>query len=389
LNLKKPSLQRKVQWKRILDFFGPYRGQQVAVVVCIITVSLLNLAPPIISKWLIDVAIPSHSSLTLSIGAGGMVLTALLSAVVAVYQGYLNALVAEGIMRDMRTGLVGHLHSVPVSFFATTKTGEIMNRVSDDVTNVRNVIASTLVSVLSNCFTISFSIIAMVILDWRLAILALIIVPLMILPVTPVARKTSEMRKLMSRKRDVAKGKLQETLSMSGMVLIKSFVRESFERMRFYALCTDLMNLEIRMTTINRWFLAGINATIIVGPALIWLAGADLVVHHQLTVGTLVALVGFLLRLYGPASALAGLQVQIVGALAVFERVFEYLDLAVEESEENGPVLLSDARGEIEFEDVHFPTCPNDARLRSWVHQVRARRRLLSWFRGFTSRTLG
>jgi ATP-binding cassette subfamily B protein len=201
------------------------------------------------------------------------------------------------------------------------------------------------------------------VLDWRLALVAVAIVSLMILPLSPVGRKMYDVRKLTRKKRDEIESITQETLSISGITLIKSFVREAFERNRFYAAGTELMKLEIRLLLVGRWFLAAITAMVIVGPAVVWLFGGWLAVTGGLTIGTIVAFVAYLGRLYGPASTLAGVQVQVVSAFAVFERIFEYLDMAPEGAEKSDAVALENVRGEIVFDDVRFNYIPERAAL--------------------------
>jgi ATP-binding cassette subfamily B protein len=284
----------------------------------------------------------------------GMVVSALASGVIGVYQGYLNSLVGEGIMRDIRTTLVAHLHKMPLSFFTGTKTGEIMNRVSSDVDNIDNVVTGTLVSIVTNIATMVTTVVTVFILDWRLALVSLAIIPLMIIPLSPVGRRMYDIRKETREKRDEIESITQETLSISGITLIKSFVREPFERARFSRAGTELMTLEIRLAMVGRWFIASINAMVIIGPALVWLAGAWLAINGGVTVGTIVAFVGYLGRLYTPASALAGVQVQIVSALAVFERIFAYLDMKPEGDEKPDAVTLENVRGDVLFDDVYF-----------------------------------
>jgi ATP-binding cassette subfamily B protein len=255
---------------------------------------------------------------------------------------------------------------MPLSFFTGTKTGEIMNRVSNDVDNIDNVVTGTLVTIVTNVFTMLTTVVTVFILDWRLALVALAIVPLMILPLSPVGRKMYNIRKQTREKRDEIESITQETLSISGITLIKSFVRETFERARFYKAGTELMGLEIRLAMVGRWFIAAIMAMVIIGPAVVWLVGGWLAITGALTIGTIVTFVMYLARLYGPASSLAGVQVQIVSALAVFERIFEYLDMepegvattATRAKPAEGAAVLRDVRGEIVFDDVHFAYSP-------------------------------
>jgi ATP-binding cassette subfamily B protein len=350
----RPKVTRRVDLRRILAFFRPYLVQETLVLVCIMIVAVLGLLPPLFTKWLIDGAIPAHDMRAVWVDVGGMIASAILAGAVGVYQGYLNSLVGEGIMRDIRTSLVAHLHRMPLSFFTGTKTGEIMNRVSNDVDNIDNVVTGTLVAIVTNVFTMLTTVVTIFILDWRLALVALAIIPLMILPLSPVGRKMYDVRKLTREKRDEIESITQETLSISGITLIKSFVRERFERDRFYKAGTELMKLEISLAMIGRWFIAAITAMVVVGPALVWLAGGWLAIAGGVTIGTIVAFVAYLGRLYGPASSLAGVQVQVVSALAVFERIFEYLDMEPEGSEKPDATQLHDVRGEIEFDHVEF-----------------------------------
>ena len=353
-----PKTTRKVDARRILAFFKPYALQQTLVLVCIVVGALLGLLPILFTKWLIDDAIGHHSYHALWFDVGGMVVSALIAAVIGVYQGYLNSFVGEGIMRDIRTTLVGHLHRMPLSFFTGTKTGEIMNRVSSDVDNIDSVVTSTLVSIVTNVVTMVTTLVTIFILDWRLALVSIVVIPAMIVPLGPVGRRMYDVRKKTREKRDQMESITQETLSISGITLIKSFVREAFERTRFTQAGTELMELEIRLAMVGRWFIAMIGAMVVVGPAVVWLFGGWLAIAHALTIGTIIAFVQYLGRLYGPASSLAGVQVQVVSAAAVFERIFEYLDMPVEASIGTQNVTLGRARGEVAFEDVHFSYTP-------------------------------
>ncbi len=350
----RPKIERKVDWKRLGSFFLPYWRQEALVLACILVGSIMGLLPPLFAKWLIDDAIPQHSMALAGENVAGMVVTAVASGVLGVYQGYLNSLVGEGIMRDIRTKLVAHLHTMPLSFFTGTKTGEIMNRVSSDVDNIDNVVTGTLVSIVTNIATMVTTVVTVFILDWRLALVSLAIIPLMIIPLSPVGRRMYDIRKLTREKRDEIESITQETLSISGITLIKSFVREPFEGARFRDTATKLMGLEIRLAMVGRWFIASINAMVVIGPAIVWLAGAWLAINGGVTIGTIVAFVGYLGRLYTPASALAGVQVQIVSALAVFERIFSYLDMKPEGDEKPNAIVLGKVRGDVRFDDVQF-----------------------------------
>jgi ATP-binding cassette subfamily B protein len=343
-NPERPQVRKPVNWPRVGAFFLPYWRAELLTLACIVVVAVLGLLPPLFTKDLIDDAIPSGSMPAVLIDVGGMVGSALFAGLLGVYQGYLNSLVGEGIMRDIRTSMVSHLHRMSLSFFTNTKTGEIMNRVSSDVDNVDSIVTGTFVTIVT-----------IFILDWRLALLALVVVPLMILPLSPIGRRMYGIRKQTRERRDEIESLTQETLSISGIVLMKSFVREPFEKTRFSASATRLMDLEIRLAMVGRWFIGAINAMVIIGPALVWVGGAWLAIRGGLTIGTIVAFVAYFGRLYTPASSLAGVQVQIVSALAVFERIFDYLDMPVEGGQENADAIeLPRVRGGIELKDVTF-----------------------------------
>jgi ATP-binding cassette, subfamily B, bacterial len=351
----KPQIRRKIDWRRTFALFRPYWCQQLLVLGCIVIAALLGLIPGLMTARIIDVAIPQKNFHELLIDVGIVLATALISMGFGVAQGWLNSLVGEGIMRDLRTQLVAHLHRMPLAFFTGTKTGEIMNRVSNDVDNVDNVVTGTLTTIITNVVMIITTLIAMFIWDWRLALVSLVVVPFMILPLGPVGRRMYDIRKKTRVQRDAIESITQETLSISGITLIKSFAREAYERARFYNVGTGLMNLEVRLAMVGRWFLASVTAMVIVGPAIVWLGGGWLAVQGMLDVGVIVAFIGYIGgRLYGPAASLVGVQVQIVSALAVFERIFEYLDMKTEEYDPPGAIALTDIQGDVRFDRVSF-----------------------------------
>ncbi|GAC1657401.1 MAG: ABC transporter ATP-binding protein [Vulcanimicrobiaceae bacterium] len=350
----------KVELRRIGAFFKPYWIQNAILLGCMLGSSLLGLVPPIVTAHIIDSAIPHRNFTELLTDVGIIVGSALLGMIIGVYQGYLNSIVGEGIMRDIRTRLVSHLHKMPLSFFTNTKTGEIMNRVSSDVDNIDSVVTGTLVTIITNAFIIVTTLVTMFLISWKLALLALLVVPLMIVPLSPVGRKMYEIRKKTREKRDQIESITQETLSISGITLIKSFAREGYENTRFYDVGTRLMKLEINLAMVGRWFIGAIQAMVTFGPALIWLGGGWLAIHDGLPIGIIVAFVTLIVgRLYGPAAALAGIQVQVVSALAVFERIFEYLDMQTEPYAPGGAVELPGIAGDVRFEDVHFSYGPD------------------------------
>ncbi len=352
-NPEKQKLKRRVDWRRLGELFRPYIWQEIQLTVCIVATSLLGLLPPLLTLSIIDKAIPKNDFNLLLLDVGLMLASALISGLIGVYQGYLSSFVGESIIRDLHTRLVTHLHHMPLSFFAATKTGEIMNRVSNDVEAVDSVVTMTIVAILTNVFIIITTLFAIFALDVRLAALSLVLIPLMVVPLWPVGRRMYDARKRTRAKRDEMHSATQETLSVSGIVLVKSFVKEELERSRFFKLANELMKLEVNVAMVGRWFLMAITFMITAGPAAIWLIGGWLAIKHGVTVGVLVSFVALLGRLYTPVSSLAGVQVQIVSALAVFERIFDYLDMSEEQDAPNA-TELKQTEGAVKFQDVTF-----------------------------------
>ncbi|MBX3153597.1 ABC transporter ATP-binding protein [Candidatus Obscuribacterales bacterium] len=350
---KKQKIEKPINWSRITNLFRPYAKEIVFVLICVLFISVLGLLPPLLSMWLIDKAIPSGNFTMVMQLVAAMIATALVGALVGVAQGYFNATIGEGIMRDLRVNLMAHMHRMPLEFFTNTKTGEIMNRVSNDVDSIDGLVSGTLVSMVTNFITIATTLVTILWLDWRLALVSILVIPFMVFPMWPVGRKMYEIRRTTRQKRDEIHAIEQETLSVSGIMLLKSFVRETYERDRFHNLSTDLMKTEINLAMVGRWFMAAIAAMVTIGPSIIWLAGGWLCIKEGVTVGTVVSFVALLTRLYTPAAALAGVQAQIVSALAVFERIFDYLDMHEESTKTNG-LALEKVNGDIKFENVSF-----------------------------------
>lgn len=350
---EKKVRNKPTDWKRILRLFKPYAVEQWQLLICLLVSSIMGLLPALLTRSIIDRALPHHNLHLLFWYVVAMIASSIVAASLGVYVGYLNSVVGEGIIRDIRSELVTHLHKLPLSFFAGTKTGEIMNRVSSDVESIDGILTNTAVTILTNVFTVITTFITVCYLDWRLALISLIIMPLMIVPMWPVGGKMYDARKGIRKKRDELESISQETLSISGITLIKSFNRELLEKTRYWETSTALMHQEIKLAMINRWFMAVITAMVIIGPALVWLSGGWLAIRGGLTIGTIVTFIALLGRMYTPAASLAGFQVQIVSALAIFERIFDYLDLPTEKDDPNA-IELKEASGHIKFENVEF-----------------------------------
>jgi ATP-binding cassette subfamily B protein len=353
-NPERNKLKRKIEWGRIRSLFHPYKKEVVLLLILVAVQSAIGLAPSILTVSLVDKAIPHKSVNEVLLCTGGMIAAGLFSGGISVLQGFVNAGMAEGVMRDLRCQIVAHLQRMPLEFFAVTRAGELLNRVSSDIDSLDDVVSGTITTIISNVLVLITTLITMFWLDWRLAIMAVLLLPVMIFPLWPVGRGMYKQRKITRQKRDEVANRSQETLNISGVTLTKIFGMEDAEHNRFLALCNDLMHSEITLSMIGRWFMMIVMTMTLAGPALVWMGGAYMVVHGYVGLGTVIAFIALITRLYGPASSLTGVQVQIAGALAVFERIFDYLDLKQEDYETGEPLDEAKLQGSISFDDVHF-----------------------------------
>ena len=346
--LKKESLVR------IYRYFTPYGKLMAAVLLCILAGSGLGLLQPLLIKWVVDTAIPEGRTGLLNLLVLGMLLAAVVQGLISVAQAYLNSRIGQGVMFDLRNQMYKHLHRMSIRFFTSTKTGDIMSRVNNDVNGLQQVVTDTLSNSMNNLLISATTLITMFAMDWRLALLSLVLLPLFILPTRRVGQLNYRSRKQTQAKVGELSSLMQETLSVSGALLVKAFVRQGEELERFRQVNADLMRLQIRQSMIGRWFFMFLSIISTAGPAVIYWYGGHLVIDQSITLGTVIAFTAFLNRLYGPVAALANIQVNILGSVALFDRLFEYLDMPIEIEEREQPIILRDVQGRIEFERVSF-----------------------------------
>jgi ATP-binding cassette subfamily B protein len=355
--------QVRLEWpllKRVFAYFRPYWKQSVIVFACIAAGATVSLVPALVTKTLIDRALKpgaSYQFVVLVVAAG--VAAAAADGLLSVLQSYVRQLIAQGIMFDLRNQLFGRLVHQTVSFYTRSRTGDVMSRISNDVSGVQNVVSDTVFNLVSNLAIVGATAVFMVVLDWRLAIVAMLVLPLFVLPTRRVGSATFEARKRTQAKLSETNSYLQEVLGISGILLVKAFVKERSERERFRKLADELRRLEIRTAMIGRWFFMLLQLLGSGGPAILFLVGGWLVVNSQASVGTVITFATVLLaRLYGPVSQLASTHVNVIGSLALFQRLFEYMDMPIEVEERPEAVSLGSTRGHVEFDDVVFSYRP-------------------------------
>ena len=353
--------------RRVAGFFRPYIKQISAALVAILIIAGLGLINPYLLKLLIDDAIPNGDLRLLNIFVGLMIVVPIVSGLIGVGQSYLNNLVGQRVMRDLRNALYTHLQHMPLRFFTATRTGEIQSRLSNDVGGVQSVVTNTLSGIVSNIATAVSTIILMAFIDLRLTLLSLAIAPIFLLITRRVGAIRREISKLTQQSMANLTATTQETLSVSGVLLTKTFGRQSEAVDRFSSENDALANLEIRQQMIGRWFFMIISVFFSITPALVyWVAGRAIAGGDtSLTIGSIVAFTTLQSRLFMPLGQLLNVHVDIQGALALFDRIFEYLDLKHEITDRPGAVALNPdtVRGEVVYDHVSFryDSLPDDA----------------------------
>jgi ATP-binding cassette subfamily B protein len=357
-----PSLQTprtKGTVRRVVKLFGPYRWKVVGVLAILFVVALLGIVNPYMLKLIIDDAILKHNPRLLVILFGIMVITPVLSTGLGVWQTYLNAVVGQRMMQDLRIALYSHLQNLPLRFFTATRTGEIQSRLANDVGGVDSVITNTATNTVANLTRTAATLAGMAFLSWQLTLLSVAVLPLFIV----VTVRVGEVRRRVSAQTQVTLADLsalaEETLSVSGILLTKVYGREAAARTRYVGETSRLTSLMIRQQMVGRWFFGFIQTFFSILPAGVYLM-AGLVLHAGLkggvSVGTLVSFTTFQAALFFPIGQLLSIQVELQGALALFDRIFQYLDIPVEIEDRPGAITIpsSQIRGRIEFENVAF-----------------------------------
>ncbi len=348
-----PDVDR-VLLSRVLGYARPYRRQLVYILVTIVVITILSLAPPLLMRTLIDEAIPTEDLALVTWLGIAMVAVPLINGVVGVFQRRATAQMGEGIIYDLRRELFDHLQSMSLGFFTNTKTGELMSRLNSDVVGAQQAVSSTFVTLISNVFAVVATLFIMVRLEWRLTLLAVSILPLFIIASRQVGKRLRIIRRTQMEANADMTGMMQETLSVSGALLVKLFGRSAYESGQFSTRAGKVRNLGITQAVIGRWFFMALGIVSALGTAVTFWLGAVMVINDTITIGTIVALSAYLAGLYGPLAALANARVEFTTSLVSFERVFEVLDLPVDVPAPSNPVRLDKVEGRVSFDGVWF-----------------------------------
>jgi len=352
--LMDPSRERDRH--RILRLFTPYRWRLTAVLVLIVFSSGLAMLQPFLLRDVLDLGIFKHDETLLTWLVLAMIAIAIVNAALSVWQTYISNVIGQRVMHDLRAAVYGHLQRMSLAFFTRTRTGEVQSRIANDIGGIDSVVTTTATSIAQNATTVIASVIAMCLLDWRLAILSLVFVPLFVYLTRRVGKVRRKITMEQQRRLADMSALVAESLSVSGVMLGKTMGRGGDLADRFTGESQGIADLEVRSRMAGRWVMSTIQMTFAIQPAIVyWLAGQTWL-GHPISIGTVVAFTTLQVRLLFPIQSLLGVGADVEASLALFDRIFEYLDLPVDIVEAPDAVQLrpEEVLGEVRFEDVSF-----------------------------------
>jgi ATP-binding cassette, subfamily B, bacterial len=345
---------REVSLRRIGRLFTPYRWPLAIVTAIIVASSLVGLASPFLLRAVIDKALPERNVQLLAWLVIGMVAVAAITSAFGVVQTWISTKVGQQVMHELRTSVFAHLQRQSIAFFTRTRTGEIQSRIQNDIGGMESVVTSTATSIASNLTTAVATAVAMVALSWRLSLISLVVMP----PAIFLTRKVARMRRAITaeQQRELAdlNVTIEEGLSVNGIQLAKTMGTGPALIDRFTASSARLIDLELRSQLAGRWRMASLSIIFAAIPAVIYLAAGLPVTAGTVSIGTLIAFTTLQNSLFRPITGLLSTSVSVISSLALFARIFEYLDLPVEVDDPARPVSIDPVLGHVSVEDVSF-----------------------------------
>ena len=352
---------RRANLRRVAGLFRPYSFRLATVLALICLSSLLGIVSPFLLRAVLDTAIPQEDVALLSLLVAGMIAISIATGALGVLQTYMSNVVGQQVMHDLRSAVYRHLQRLSLAFFTRTRTGEIQSRISNDIGGVETVVTSTATSIVSSLTTVIATVVAMFLMDWQLAIFSLALLPVFLYLTRRVGRERRRITTTQQRTLADLSTLVEESLSVSGILLGRTMGRSQELGDRFTAQSGDLARLEVQSRMAGRWVMALIQTTFAVMPAAVYWFGGWSMAHGAgaISIGTLVAFTTLQTRLFFPIGQLLSVGVDVQTSLALFDRVFEYLDLTVDMDEKPDAVELGDCRGDVAFEHAWFRYSPD------------------------------
>ena len=347
--------------KRIFSYLKPYGKQFALVVICIAASSFMSLLPSILTGKIIDEGLIGRDLKALVFFIVLSLAVTFLSNLIGVAESYVNIWIAQHITFDMRNQMYAHLQKMSQRFFTVNNQGDIVTRMTSDIDGVQAVITNTFTSILSNVITLLIAAIAMFQKNWILALVGIVIVPLFTLPTRRAGKTRWSLTNESQAANDEINGILNETLSVSGQLLVKLFGREKTEYNRYEQINQKMIGLNIRERMAGRWFFVVLSTFTSIGPMLIYLAGGILMIRYDqnLTVGDITVLVALLGKMYMPVNSLLNIQVEWIRSMSLFSRIFDYFDIPPEIENAPDALIPEKVTGNVEFSHVSFAYDPS------------------------------
>ena len=339
---------------RVGTFARPYTREVLLLLVSILLTTAITLVSPLLMRSLIDDAIPNGDRRLLNLLAVALVTVPILNGLVGVWQRKLSSFVGESVIFDLRCTLYEHFQRMSLRFFTQTRTGELMSRLNNDVVGAQSAVSNTLIAIFSNIVQVVGTLAIMFALEWRLTLLGLVVLPFFYLPARRIGRVLRDLRRRSMVLNAEMNATMNETLNVSGALLVKLFGRQERELARFRRDSAAVRDLGVQSAVIGRWFFMVLGIIGAVGSALVYWVGGYLTMEGAFTIGTIVAFGAYLGQLYGPLMALTNAPVEFAQSMVSFERVFEVLDIPVEIGEAPDATPLQRVEGRIAFENVTF-----------------------------------
>jgi len=349
-----PHITKNLIW-RVVGCYKPYKGLLAVIAFFVIVYSALGLVSPILIKDIIDDALPQKNlHLLVFFIAAAFIVTIILN-LANVFQNYLNTLVSKRITRDMRSQMFERMEAMSLKFFSNLPVGDVSARMSYDIGGVDSVLSSVFIQILQNVFIFVLTAVTLFLTNWILALVSLAILPLFIFPTKRVGKIRWGIATELQQKYAKMNSVIQENLNVSGILLLKLFTKEKDKKAEFDAVSEEVTKLNIRENVVGRWFFMVVQSFTSIGPLLIYLIGGIIMIETgAITVGIMVMFVSLLSRLYSPIASISNIHVDIVRSMALFERIFQYLDMPEDVSDAPGAKEMPPVDGDIVFENVVF-----------------------------------
>ena len=345
-----------VSLRRVRRLFAPYRARLGGLLALIFLSAGLGVVSPFLLRGVLDTAIPHRDTTLLTLLVGGMIALSVIGGVIGVAQTWISNQVGQRVMHDLRAAVYAHLQRMSLAFFTRTRTGEVQSRIANDIGGIDSVVTSTATSIVQNVTTVVAVVIAMILLDWRLAAFSLVLLPFFVWLTRRVGEERRRIQSVRQSRLADMSTLVEESLSVSGILLGKTMGRSPELVGRFSDESGELADLEVRARMAGRWRMASVQMSFAIMPAAVyWFAGESIASGgHAISIGTVVAFTTLQTRVLFPIQSLLSVGLEVQTSLALFGRIFEYLDLPVDIVERPGARALEQVRGDVRLDDVWF-----------------------------------